>query len=285
MTMSKLDPRRHPIRPDLAAEYLRGQVEAERFVQGRAMRVIDPVVDLRSRPSPDVGVETQALFGEILIAYEDYEGWLWGQLQRDGYVGYVSASGLVEGDMAASHHLIVPRSFVYPGLSMKLPIVSALSLGSVVKVSKQHGDFAEIENLGCIWAAHLAPLDQDVTDFVAVAEMFLNVPYLWGGKSSLGLDCSGLVQISLQAAGILAPRDTDMQWAELGREIAIDETLEGLQRGDLIFWKGHVGVMRDAHILLHANGHHMMVASEPLREARDRILAKSHGPILGVKRL
>ena len=285
MTMPSLDPRRHPMRPDLAAEYLRGQVTAERFVAGREMRIAEPVVDLRSRPSPDAGVETQALFGEIFIAYEDQEGWVWGQLKRDGYVGYMSANGLVVGESVATHKLTVPRSFVYPGLSMKLPIVCALSLGSELKVTKQHGDFVEVEHLGCLWAAHVAPLDQAASDFVSIAEMFLHVPYLWGGKSALGLDCSGLIQISLQAAGIAAPRDTDMQWAELGQEIALGDDLAGLKRGDLIFWNGHVGVMRDAHNLLHANGHHMMVVSEPLRQARDRISAKSHGPIIGVKRL
>ena len=152
MTMPSLDPRRHPMRPDLAAEYLRGQVTAERFVAGREMRIAEPVVDLRSRPSPDAGVETQALFGEIFIAYEDQEGWVWGQLKRDGYVGYMSANGLVVGESVATHKLTVPRSFVYPGLSMKLPIVCALSLGSELKVTKQHGDFVEVEHLGCLWA-------------------------------------------------------------------------------------------------------------------------------------
>jgi cell wall-associated NlpC family hydrolase len=118
-----------------------------------------------------------------------------------------------------------------------------------------------------------------------VAEQFLHAPYLWGGKSFGGLDCSGLVQVALAAAGIDAPRDTDMMFAELGAAVEIGGDLAGLRRGDLVFWKGHIGIMRDAETLLHANAHHMQVASEPLRGARDRILAKSFGPITGVRRI
>ena len=285
MTGTPFDRRRTPARPDLAAEHLRGTIEARSYAAPRVMRVAEECVPLRAAPTPDTMLDTQAIFGERIAIYEDEDNWAWGQLQRDLYVGYLNPNALMRDDAAPTHRVRVPRTLAYPGLSMKLPIVMALPMGAQLDVVARHGDFAEVRNLGCVWAAHLASLDEYEPDFVAVAELFLNVPYLWGGKTALGLDCSGLVQVSLQAAGVEAPRDTDMQAAELGEPVAVGDDLAGLRRGDLIFWKGHVGIMRDERNLLHANGHHMLVASEPLAQARDRILANAKSPITAVKRL
>lgn len=283
MSAPALDRRRTPARPDLAGAHLRGKVEAARFVDGVAKRIVHEVVNIRPRPAMDASLDTQALFGERVQVYEDDDGWVWGQLERDGYVGYFDATALADAEQP-THRVCVPRTFVYPDLSMKLPVVMALPMNAEIEIVAMRGDFAQARNIGCIWAEHLKPTGEHEPDFVAVAERFLNVPYLWGGKTFAGLDCSGLVQISLQAAGVHAPRDTDMQAAELGAPVGFDESLAGLRRGDLIFWKGHVGVMRDETTLLHANGHHMMVASEPLCEARDRILQKSFGAITQVRR-
>lgn len=283
--MTAFDPRLTPARNDLAAAHLQGVVVAERYAQGRKMTIVSAIADLRRSPEHDAPIDTQALLGECVTLYEEEEGWGWVQLARDGYVGYVSSGVLAEGPPRASHRVAVNRTFVYPWRDMKLPVLEAFPLGALVAVREVSHGFAQIADAGYVFAHHLVPIDAKSSDFVAVAERLLHAPYLWGGKTSLGIDCSGLVQLSLGEAGILAPRDTDLQEKALGLDLAFDEGLAGLRRGDLVFWRGHVGIMRDAATLLHANAHHMMVASEPLREARDRILAKTGAPIISIKRL
>ncbi|MBV9635080.1 MAG: C40 family peptidase [Methylobacteriaceae bacterium] len=280
-----LDLRRTPARQDLAAASLAGQVAAARFVEGRKMQVREAALPMRRNPAGDAPLLTEALHGEIVTIYDEEEGWAWGQLEADGYVGFLPADGLDATVAVSTHRVATLRTFVYPGPGIKLPIVAALSLGAEVCVTQSVGSFAAIAGRGFIWAAHLALVETSEPDFVAVAERFLGVPYLWGGKTSLGLDCSALVQVSLAASGIPAPRDSDMQEREVGNALAVGDGLAGLQRGDLVFWKGHVGIMRDAGTLLHASGHHMMVVSEPLRTARDRILAQGYGPPTSARRL
>ena len=277
------DKRLTPARPDLAAEYLRGQVEAKAYSPGSQMHVVHETLPLFPQPTREGPIDTHALFGETVVVYEiDGEGWAWGQLRSDGYVGYLPVEGLREGAMTANRRVIAPRTLVYPGPSMKLPTWGALPLGGLVAAVRESGDFAEVPGLGFVWRAHLVGLDHAEPDFVAVAERFLHVPYLWGGKTSSGLDCSGLLQIALHASGVAAPRDTDMMEKALGAPI---DMAAGLRRGDIIFWKGHVGVMRDAQTLLHANGHHMLVVSEPLAVARERIVAKTGADVTSVRRL
>ncbi len=283
--MTAFDPRLTPARDDLAAAHLQGVVAAERYADGRKMTVMSAVADLRRSPSHDAPIDTQALLGECVTLYEEEEGWGWVQLARDGYVGYVSTGALVDGTPQATHRVAVNRTFVYPWRDMKLPVLDVVPLGALLRARKVEGGFAQVADAGYVVADHLVPLDETCADFVAVAERLLHAPYLWGGKTSLGIDCSGLVQLSLGEAGILAPRDTDLQEKALGLDLAFDESLAGLGRGDLVFWRGHVGIMRDEATLLHANAHYMLVASEPLREARDRIRAKAGAPITSIKRL
>lgn len=272
--MAALDPRTHPFRPDLAAKHLQGQVEAARFAEGTRRQVIEPIADLRRAPSHEAPLETQALLGENFTVYETTdEGWAWGQLENDHYVGWLSANSLTAPGAAATHKVSVPRTLGFPGPDIKLPPMTALPMGAALTILRQETRKDERFGVNAYgWhfpLSHLTPMAAKRTDYVGVAETFLNAPYLWGGKTSLGLDCSGLVQVALNACGIICPRDSDMQQSALGQT----SPLAQLRRGDLIFWKGHVAMARDATAIIHANAHHMMVASEPAAPYIARIAA------------
>jgi len=279
--MVALDPRINPFRPELAAHYLKGQVEAARFVEGVRREVVEPVADLRRAPSHEARLDSQALLGERVIVYETTEeGWIWGQLESDGYVGWLSANALGKPGRAATHKVAVPRTLAFPGPDIKLAPTTALPMGARLAVARQDERFAIAANGWHLPLAHLAPIKARRTDFVAIAEEFLHTPYLWGGKTSLGLDCSGLVQVALQAAGHACPRDSDMQELALGTLSSLGQ----LRRGDLVFWKGHVAIARDSKTLLHANAHAMAVAIEPGDAAIARINAAG-SEVTSVKRL
>lgn len=282
--MSDRDPRLTPARPDLAAKFLRGAVSARHFVEGVRCEIVAGVADLKNAPVPDAPLDTQALRGETVVVYEDHEGYAWAQLEADGYVGYLPALALAPVGRPPTHRVAVRRTFVYPGPDMKLPPLAVLPFGAKIAIREQRGTFA-IAADGAIFAAHLEPVGEHASDFVAVAERFLGAPYLWGGKTPDGVDCSGLVQAALNAAGIACPRDTDMQEKALGRPLDLAGEPPALERGDLVFWKGHVGIMRDAGRLLHANGFHMLVETEPFSVARARIAAKSFGAVTSIRRL
>jgi cell wall-associated NlpC family hydrolase len=283
---SFFDRRTTPARADIAAEFLRGQVEAVRYVAGEKKSVTIPSTPLSREPRLDLSIDTECLFGETVTVYEtNEEGWCWGQLETDGYVGFLSAAALAPANRTPSHRVGTLRTFIYPEPTIKAPSQAAFSMGCLVTVKKISGDFAELASGGFVWARHIIGLDTYAPDFVTVAEGFLNVPYLWGGRTSLGLDCSALVQLSLAATGRRAPRDSDMMERQLGASLDLGDGLPMLRRGDLIFWKGHVGIMQDETTLLHANGYHMSVVSETLQTASDRIWAGGIGSITAVNRL
>jgi cell wall-associated NlpC family hydrolase len=268
--MPHFDPRITPARPDLAASDLRGQVEARRFADGAVQQVVAGQAPVRNEPHHGATMITEALHGDRVTVYETTEeGWAWGQLSSDDYVGWIPAAALLAPGPKPTHKVAVLRTLVFPGPSIKQPPAEALPLGSQVTVAREDASFCITASGGYIPKRHLSPIDATESDFVAVAERFLGVPYLWGGKTSLGLDCSGLVQVSLTACGVTCPRDSDMQEAAIGR--TVDGS--GMQRGDLLFWKGHVAIARDDTTIIHANAHHMMVATEPADEAIARIRA------------
>lgn len=276
------DPRVTPARPDLAAAFLEGQIEAARFVEGSPFQVSAGVAPLRVAPQPDALQDSQALFGEIVTVYEEKDGWAWAQAARDGYVGYIDMDALSAPAIAPTHRVSALRTYVFSGPSIKTAPRFLLSLTAEVTVTREDGKLAEIARGGFVPMAHLMPIGMHASDWVGQAERFVGAPYLWGGKESLGLDCSGLIQSAMVASGMACPRDSDMQEAALGTAIAIDAG--NLRRGDLIFWKGHVGVMIDSQNLLHANAFHMATEVEPLGETIRR-LTPIVGPVRAIKRL
>ncbi|MBV9548198.1 MAG: C40 family peptidase [Alphaproteobacteria bacterium] len=271
-----LDKRINAFRSDLAAAKLKGTVEALRFVEGEPASVAVGRASLRAEPSFTAGQDSELLYGEAVTVYERKDGWAWVQAANDDYVGYVR-----EEHLAAPFdtHLQI-AALMTPALSRpdcKAPVKDMLPMTAEVNLLTKLGDFLLIAPDTWVHRRHVAAPDEVQNDFAAVAEAFFGVPYVWGGKTFAGLDCSGLVQTALTACGIRSPRDTDMM------ERYFPDSGPEFERGDLVFWKGHVGIMLDGEQLLHANAHHMMVAIEPLAEAAPRI-EKTAGPITAVKR-
>ena len=270
--MADLDRRLTPWRADVAAKYLKGQVKAARFAEGRAVEVIAPQASLRREPRHDARLATEALKGERVMIYDaNAEGWAWGQLAGDHYVGWLPSAALAPPGPAPTHKVTALRTLVFSGPSIKLPLVEALPFGATLNIARIDDRLAVTPSGGYVPAAHLAPIGDNERDFVAVAERFVGTPYLWGGKTTLGLDCSGLLQIALSACGLPCPRDSDMQERALGAPVDYRALSFKLQRGDLVFWSGHVAIARDRDSLVHANAFHMSVVVEPAAEAITRI--------------
>lgn len=282
----KLDPRRAAFRDDLADIELKEHIQASRYAEPTWYQVSAPVAPVRRHPRFDAPLDTQALYGQKVKVFDIKEGWAWGQLERDNYVGYIAEGMLAQADVKVTHKVIVPSTFVYPAPDIKTPPLYMLMLNSEVYEQSEDERFIKIADGGYIYKAHLAEKNVALhkNNYVFYAEQFLHTPYLWGGCSALGIDCSGLVQQSFHAAGLKAPRDSDMQEYELGVTVEDHHNFNDLQKGDLVFWQGHVGLMRDATYLIHANGYHMQTVCEPLHEAINRI-ADMYGTVTSVKRL
>jgi cell wall-associated NlpC family hydrolase len=278
------DPRLTPARPDLAAQHLKGRLAAARFVEGEEFEIADGIAPLRSEPFSNATLSTQALKGERATIFDrNGEGWAWGQLKRDGYVGWLPDRALIKPAAEPTHKVNVTSTFAFPGPSIKLVPADTLVMGATLSVLREDGMFAVTRDGWYLPLRHVSRLDSHEPDFVAVAERFVGTPYLWGGKSSFGADCSGLVQVALNAAGIECPRDSDMQQNSLGGTLDPAESKQ-LRRGDLMFWNGHVAIVRDADTIVHANAHHMATAIENTADAIARIKAAG-SEITTIKRL
>ena len=259
-------------------------IAADRYLDPTPMQVRLPVAGLRQGPERSAELADQLLFGELFDVIETTDGWAWGQARRDGYVGWVRLETLSAEIHAPTHRIGALRTFAFSDASLKTAPKGRYSMNALVTVEAEDGRYRKLAGSGWVVAEHLAPLDEWADDPASVAERYMGTPYLWGGRDSLGLDCSGLVQQSLYACGKACPRDSDQQMAGLGHSIEPGANLSGLERGDLVFWRGHVGMMLDETRLVHANAYAMAVTAEPLAEAVART-AGSDSPPIGFRRL
>ncbi len=277
-----LDPRIHPWRKDLAAAHLKGKIDAPKFTEGLKARIKAPIADLRKEPSDGAGLETQLCFGEIFEIYDEQNGWAWGQAASDGYVGYLKSDKCEKKLFATTHIVSSRQTIILEAPSPKAQNIMTLGMGAEITVEeevKHQTSFAKIKSGGFIPLQHLQKIDDPVSDFVSIAESLIGVPYLWGGRDTRSfIDCSALVQLAFTLSGISVPRNSDMQEKQLGQKVK-----PPLRRGDLVFWKAHVGIMLDEDILLHANAFHMSVAQERLSQAQARIQNVA-GAITSIKR-
>ncbi|HAU29241.1 MAG TPA: peptidase P60 [Rhodospirillaceae bacterium] len=258
-----LDHRTNPYRDDLAAAFLKDRIKAARYVEGEDMRIAIGLASLHDAPDSQTPAATQLLYGETFTVFDEGDDWAWGQNATDGYVGYLPAEVLSPQGNAATHSISVLRTFVYRRPDMKAPACDLLSMNARVTILDEEAGFARIDRDAWVFLPHLSPMDQHESDIAKTALSFLGTPYLWGGRSSLGLDCSALVQMSLLRAGMACPRDSDLQKSVLGSVVPADEPI---QRGDIIFSPGHVAIAVDATHAVHANGHKMMVTVNPIAE-------------------
>lgn len=283
-----LDPRIYPYRKDLAADFLEGRVEAEIFVSGKEERVGVAWAPVMSKPcpptlgTPEVLQASELLFGDIFSVFEEKNGWSWGQCAHDGYVGYVKSSSLFKTLNKPTHWVSAVSSLVFSDPKGEYPPKMRLSMMAGVVVDLVEGDYARLASGGWMYNKHITSINETQPDFVATAFMFNREPYLWGGRGGQGIDCSGLIQISLAAAGVLVGRDTDQQADGIGIDIPFSENILELRSGDIVFFPGHVGFYLGSGALLHASSHEMMVVTHSLEVVIARMVER-HG--LGITRV
>ncbi len=272
-----LDHRLTLARDGIAARSLEGIVPGVRYIDTTVHQTVVPSASLRRAPSLAAEQLDQLLYGELFEVLEEVDGWAFGQAKRDGYVGYAEADALGGPPATPTHTVRALRTYAFSAPSIKAPPTGLYSMNALIAAEGREGRFVKTAG-GWFVEEHLVPIGQAEADYVAVAERFVGTPYHWGGRESLGLDCSGLVQQALYASGRACPRDSDQQ-------AAMGEPVEGLGRGDLVFWRGHVAIMTSEADIIHASGFHMAVVVEPLAEAVARISSRSGGEPTDYRRI
>ena len=284
MSDEPFDKRITPFNNGVTDDTHEGLIRARSYVAGEVLSCYDAIAPILSSPEHGAEQWDQLLLGERFKVIERKHDFYWGQALRDGYVGYVPVSAFRRDWYLPTHYVATLRTYVFAAPNLKASILTSISLNALVNVTRFDNGFAYINDMGWVFAKHLSDFEAFAGDFVSVAESYINAPYQWGGRESIGLDCSGLLQQALYASGYGCPRDSDMQ-AKLGVALNIGADLDGLERGDLVFWKGHVAIMVDDVNIIHANAHHMKVAIEPLSEAIGRIDGCGSGLPTGFRRL
>ncbi len=277
-----LDPRVYPYRKDIAADFLEGRVETKKFVSSKEKRLGVSWSPVMCHPrtintgASDILQASELLFGEAFSVFEEKDGWSWGQCKHDGYVGYVRSSNLFQTLNEPNHWVSAISSLVFPDSKGEYPPLMRLSIMSGVSVDMVEGEFSRLASGGWVFNKHIKPIGEIQPDFMATASMFNREPYLWGGRGGQGIDCSGLIQISLAAAGVFVPRDADQQAEGIGIDITFSNNISELQPNDIVFFPGHVGIYLGSGALLHASSHEMMVVTQSLEVIIDR-MEERHG--------
>lgn len=273
------DSRVTPARTDLAAAHLRGQVDAPRYVEGQARQVKTDGAPLTFAPRADARLESQLIYGEEFTVYDERDGWCWGQSSSDDYVGYVPSHALDTAIHQPTHRVAARSMHLYPAPDMKRPARALISLGAAVRVVDVEAGFAQIATGEWVYARHLVDLEFVNGDLVGTALKFLGTPYLWGGRSAQGLDCSALLQLSLMLAGVRAPRDSDMLEASMGDAVPIADghDFAQIEDGDMVFFPGHCGLFVHGWRFLHANAFDMEVSLHSFSDVIDRADASGAG--------
>lgn len=274
-----LDPRLHAYREDVADSALAARVQAARFADPIPMQLAVPREAVRNAAGADAIAVSELLRGEAFHVVDEQQGWAWGWCGHDHYVGHVRAAAL-EPVAPATHWISAPAALVFAQASIKAPVIAELPMGARVSANAEGDRFVALAGSGFVHRCHVAAIGEgQQSDWVEAARSFIGAPYQWGGRTRHGIDCSGLVQMALLACGIPCPRDSDMQRDGLGRPA------DAPQRGDLIFFPGHVGIMTDDAYLLHANAFWMQTVIEPLVDVIDRLRADHAEPVTAIKRL
>jgi cell wall-associated NlpC family hydrolase len=273
----RLDPRLHIARPGLVDIALAGEVAAARYTVPLAMVCAAPQVAMRGQPDAKASAVSELLHGEGFDLFDQSGDWAFGRSAHDRYTGYLPMAALAEppAEPAPNHRITARSAPVFTAPDIKSPILHHLPMGSHI-AAVEDGRFLALSGGGYLHAAHIAPLAD--TSLLSVARRYIGAPYVWGGRSPRGIDCSGLVQASLGFCGVAAPRDSDQQREALGLAISFTDR----QPGDLIFFPGHVGIIAESDHLLHANAHGMTTCEEPLADVLSRL---GEAAVLALKRL
>ena len=275
----KFDSRIIPIRNDLASIEYKGLIKSKKFSNGTNYFLRSSSSPLYSKKNSNE-LASQLLYGEIFRVFDVSGKFAWGQSLRDNYVGYTPIESLSSKKIKATHKIQSLRALIYKKPQIKQSPIMYLSLNSLVNVKSKEGKFSFLENLGWIFSGCISPINNFNFNVTELAIQYLNTPYLWGGRDSIGIDCSGLIQNIYQMVGINMPRDTDLQELFFADEIFSETKIKA---GDLIFWKGHVAMALDNKNIIHANAYHMKTSIETLKHAKVRI-AKQYGRIIKISR-